>query len=182
MKYYLVSAIDTIDLGKVEILRQYNSKHVAMNSIVDVALELVKQNGGDRQMERALIKNMSMYQISKQSIHLYPLGYYIKKKDNVVEIYEKYVDAGWFINTYHIHTIKVISITEIELDDSMKLKCDIGTLYRSICNHQRPVPYMEELKMVLNQRRMKTNISSDVLQIYDESPTEENMYISNDED
>ena len=123
--------------------------------MLNVALDLVKQNGGVRQMERALIENISMQKVAKKSIHQYPFGYYIKKRDAVIEIYEKYISAGWIMNTICIHKIKVISIIEIELDDNMKLKCDRGTLHKSIYNCQPIVPFMNELKLVLMQRKMK---------------------------
>lgn len=175
MKYYLVAAIDLINLGKVEILRQYINENTAIGAMKSVAMEMVKKNGGERQLECTDIDDISPSRVARASCSKYPTGYYVKRNGDVYEIYEKYVECGWLSNTYKIHKIKVIDVIEIELDDNMKLKCDKGTLHKSIYQPIHVVPFMAELKRVLLKRKLMLE------QHQKEEDIMDDFYVSDDE-
>jgi len=177
MKYYLVGAVDLINLGKVEILRQYDNKYTAIESMKSVAMEMVKNNGGEQQLEYADIETISPYRVARTS--KYPTGYYIKRNNEVYEIYEKYIETGWFSNTHRIHKIKIINVIEIELDNDMKLKSNTGTLHKSIYQ-PRIYPFMAELKIVLlkhkllsEQKQKRDDIEIDIM---------DDFYVSSDDE
>ena len=81
MIYYLVQAIDVINYSKTEILKQCKTEDDAKKSLKQVALDLIKKNGGDRQVQIATDKMMdTIIDIKKGKLNVYPVGYYIKEK------------------------------------------------------------------------------------------------------
>ena len=154
MKYYLVAAVDLIKQGKVEILRQYADENTSIGSMKSAAMKMVKKNGGERQLEYADIDDISPHRVARESCSKYPTGYYVKRNGTVFDIYEKYVEYGWLGNKYMIHKIKVIDIIEIELDNDMKLKCNVPSLHKSIYHPTHTIPFMAELKRVLLKRKL----------------------------
>ena len=83
MNYYLVSVIDILNLQSnptIKNLKQFKRKENAMGALMDVAKELVEQNGGKRQLDYALTKE-NLVDITKASSTVYPLGFNIKKED-----------------------------------------------------------------------------------------------------
>ena len=161
MIYYLVQAIDVIDYSKLEILKQCRTEEEAIKSVKEMALKLIKENGGKRQVDIATEKiNDNINSIATGKLKKYPLGYYIKEKDRIVEIYEKYENTGYIYSTYKMHLIKVVTITQMEIKDDMNLVCGRGSLFRSVYNPEnklneldiKPVPYMNELRIKLELR------------------------------
>ena len=174
MIYYLIQAIDVINYSKVEILKQCKTENDAKKSLKQIALNLIKENGGDRQVQIATDRMMnSLRSIKKGNLNVYPVGYYIQEKkydiegegeketnlfNTTIEIYEKYEVPGYVYSSYKIHLVKVITIVPIKIDNNLELTCNVGSLYSSIYKpkiEKEAVPYMDELKEKLKKRNLK---------------------------
>ena len=173
MIYYLVQAIDVIDYSKIEILKQCKTEDDAKKSLKQVALKLIKENGGARQVKIATDKMTdSLHNIKKGDLNTYPLGYYIQEKEyimedtklsnTIVEIYEKYEISRYIYSSYKIHLVKVIVTVPITIDNNLELTCNVGSLYSSMHKPivKKKVPsntkaVMDELKEILEKRNVK---------------------------
>lgn len=146
MKYYLIMAIDIIKLGNVEILKQYENKADAEKKLMIIALNLVKLNGGERQLKYAIIGNKTINEIANSNV--YPIGYYAKNNDTTVEIYEKFSEPICCFRVQNkIHLIKVISVTCMESTNVPIITCVKGSLHRSSSNTSFPAVHLIEPKL-----------------------------------
>ena len=172
MIYYLVQAIDVIDYSKIEILKQCETENDAKKLLKQVALKLIKENGGDRQVKIAIDKMMdSLYDIKKGNLNVYPLGYYIQEKEyiiegtkvpnTIVEIYEKYEVSRYIYSSYKIHLVKVIVTVPIKIDHNLELICNVGSLYNSMhkfTTKKQVSPDMNKLMDELKEKLKKRNL------------------------
>ena len=118
MKYYLVFVEDVIKFGNIVTKEIYETEEDAKSALLEEAFNFVRDDGGERQVIVAELKEKTLEQLATESAKTAPIGMYVQEdpENNIVNIYEKYTQVGWVRTTAAVRHIKVVGYSELELD------------------------------------------------------------------
>jgi hypothetical protein len=86
-KQYIVYREDGQKYGDIELISHFDNEEEAINSLTELTMDIIKIDGGARQLAVAFVENEAL-----ESIRLdnnFPYGLYFTKNDKVVKLYEK---------------------------------------------------------------------------------------------